>query len=226
MTQGASSSAPSVKAARSRIEEATLDDEQCLAALRQGGSAAERGVRALYRRYGTACRERLARGLGVTWQETEDFVQEAFARLWQSLATLRGASLGAWLCQTARRVAIDQWRRGEKDHKTQPLEPEVEQAWVDRESGLLGRQPEDPARAVLREERRARVGRAFRDYCRRHPNCCRSLRWILVEGGSHRELAARLGRTEAATRELVSQCRKKWRAELLRQGADLLDEDL
>jgi RNA polymerase sigma factor (sigma-70 family) len=202
-----------------------LDDERCLAALRQGGSAAERGVRVLYRRYGTACRERLARGLGVTWQETEDLVQEAFVRLWQALATLRGAALGAWLCKTAWNLAIDQWWRGRKDVKTQPLEAEIEPAWVDRESGLLGWQPEDPAQAVLREEPRARVGRAFRDYCRRHPDCCQSLRWILVEGGGHRELSARLGRTEGAAREWVSQCRKKWRAELERQGADLLDED-
>lgn len=141
----------------------------------------------------------------------EDAVQEAFIKVWQRCATFRGdAELLAWVRGIVRNTALDHWRRRHPSEDWQTddgtVRHDVEQAWR-AEVGA----PATPEQQ-LNEQQLAELftccQSAFETAAPLHAQV---VRWVAVDGLSPAEVAALIGRSRGATREFLSQARKKAR---------------
>jgi RNA polymerase sigma-70 factor, ECF subfamily len=115
-------------------------------------------------------------------QEAEDVTSEVFQQALASLPRFewRGVPFAAWLVRMARNAIADRWKRRERERGTPAPEPSVEPRPEDVEQqarlfGLVSRLPEDQRRVI-------------------------EMRF--VEQKSIREIAAALGRSEGAVKQL------------------------
>ncbi len=182
-------------------------------ACREGGVAIERALRLLDRTYFALLFRESMRGLRDA-EHARDLVQETFIKVWMRCATFNGDSdLLPWIKTILRHGLLDRLRRPVREIM---LESENEQdADMQRRIAELSAQsvpqPED-------EARRAQLDACFRR-CWEHfeaaaPSHALVMSWIVEDGLSHEQIAELLGRTPGATREFVSQCRKRARAHL------------
>jgi RNA polymerase sigma-70 factor (ECF subfamily) len=182
-------------------------------ACRNGGAAIEQALRQLDRAYFAVLMNEAQRGLRDR-DAACDLVQDTFIRVWQRCATFRGESeLLPWIKSILRRQLLDRLRG---DGHEVPLgedggvSTEVENRLLEI-SGDVAPNPE-------KEARRGELDRCFRRCWQRFveaaPSHALVISWIAEDGLSHEEVAALLGRTPGATREFISQCRKRARVHL------------
>lgn len=126
-----------------------------------------------------------------------DVTQDAFLRLLTE-AERRGPpeNLKAWLIRVASNLVISRGRR-----------VSVAARWLQR-VGWRTETAESPEAGVLRQEQRERV----QDMLRSLPPGARVCLLMAAEGYSGREIAAAIGRTELATRVLMSRARNRLRS--------------
>lgn len=140
-----------------------------------------------------------------------DAVQGTLIRAWHSCASFRGESeLFPWLKQILRNLAVDELRRRETesiDDEAGQTRPEVEAA-LEREG--RGQLPE-PADALFDTELERIYRHCAAQFAERYPLAANVVRWVAEDDLDNEEIARLLGRTPGATREFVSQCRKKAR---------------
>ena len=126
-------------------------------------------------------------------------------RVLRSSAEFRGegAQFAAWVWTIARNVARDAARHS----SAQPMADvdELEGDDVPVEEGA------DPLAQFEAESVADCVRRGFREFARLHPERADCLSWLATDRMDIAGVAAVLGRTVAATREYLSQCRKKLR---------------
>lgn len=179
-----------------------MDKHEFMRACQEGGDAIEEALRLLDRSlfatlYGE-CR-RSVRDPEVA----RDVVQETFIKVWQRCATFRGdAELVSWIRSILRRAILDRLRRRDREV---PMETED-----DRELAA----PAEAVDAARRAELDACFARCWRTFEEASPSHAAVLTWIVEEGLSREEISALLGRTPGATREFISQCRKRARIHL------------
>jgi len=191
-------------------DEEPADDARLLSAL-QGGSEAGRrqALTALYRRHAGRLRDYYRRH-GASAAEADDWTQDTFMRVLRRAHTVREPQcLTAWVWTTARRVMIDALRQ-RRGH--QPLTEAAAERLVDPAAPV--------AEQLAREQRDQHIREAFERFATLHPERARCLMWATVDDLATAEIADILGRSPGATREYVSQCRKKLRPFLsgLREG--------
>ncbi len=174
------------------------DDTNCVSLIRRGGQARREGVAILYGRYAGQF-QRYYRRNRVPEDHIEDVVQDAFIGIVRACGGFRGdCDIRLWLWKIARNAMMSYFRR------LRPVGSLEDTPGADER--MASAPDETPGDSI--EEC---VQSAFRQFAGRHPERAEVLRLSTIEGWSIAELAAFLSRTLGATREYVSQCRKRFR---------------
>lgn len=181
------------------------DDEQdriWLVLVAQGGRQAEKAVEALFRRYRGSLLGFLMRR-GISTENAEELVQETFIRMVKGATGFRhDARVSSWLFQIAKNLHIDQTR------KNTPESTMDETQWLVVESTVAANdsmQAESRAAQSLQDC----YDLAFARFAREFPERAEALQCVVKDNWAIRDVAKFLSRTEGATREYLSQCKKK-----------------
>lgn len=175
--------------------------------------AIEQALRQLDRSYfGVLFRDSL-RGLREH-ESARDLVQETFIKVWLRCATFQGDSeLLPWIKSILRHALLDRLRKsiGEVAFETeedQPCETQLRLAELSEESIP---QPESAAARAQLDDCFQRCWQRFESAA---PSHALVMTWIVEDGLTHEQIGELLGRTPGATREFISQCRKRARLHL------------
>lgn len=182
-------------------------------ACREGGAAIEQALRRLDRDFFGLLH---ARALQIMHNAdaARDVVQDTFIKVWQRCATFHGDSeLLPWIEAILRNGVLDWLRRAGREV---PFEDgDAMTAEISARITELSRHevatPDD-------EARRAQLAECFKrcwmNFERAAPRHAAVISWIAQDGLTHEEIAALLDRSPGATREFISQCRKRARVHL------------
>jgi len=187
----------------------SVDRADFMRACREGGRPLAEALARLHRDYGRALLHEAVAALGDL-QAARDLLQDTLIKAWQRCTQYRGESeLFPWLKSALRHGATDLLRRRRPD---QPLTDEQGQVLAEVEAALQQLRPEP---APDQQASDAQLERLYRScqarFQHEHPAAANVVRWIAEDGLGIDELAALLQRSPGATREYVSQCRKKAR---------------
>jgi len=190
-----------------------LDRYAFMSACRDGGVAIERALRLLDRSYFPILFREGLRGLRDS-ESARDLVQETFIKVWLRCATFQGDSeLLPWIKSILRHGLLDRLRKSQREAVLD--EPDRLAAEVERRIGELSEEkvprPDDEARRAQLDDCFKRCWERFESAA---PSHALVMSWIVEDGLSHEEIAELLDRTPAATREFISQCRKRARVHL------------
>ena len=190
-----------------------MDKHAFMRACREGGEEIEEALRALDRSFFALLYRECRRSVRDA-EAARDLLQETFIKVWQRCATFHGDSeLLPWIRSILRNTILDRLRRPEREV---PIEADDELT-----GETAGRLAELSAKAVATPDeaaRRRQLGECFARCWKRFesesPAHAAVMAWIAEDGLSHEEISSLLGRTPGATREFISQCRKRARAHL------------
>lgn len=181
-------------------------------ACRDGGSALEQAMRTLDREH-FAVLYRESRRTVRDAAAARDLVQETFIKVWQRCASFHGSSeLLPWLRAILRHTMLDSFRRHDRAVSLDDavLTAEVEQKILE----LSARAVATPLDEVQVRQQREVFQRCWAAFERDCPTHAAVIAWIGEDGLDNEAIAQLLGRTPGATREFISQCRKKARVYL------------
>ncbi len=181
-------------------------------ACREGGGAIEQALRQLDRTYFAVLYTRALHTVRDA-ELARDLVQETFIKVWQRCATYLGASeLQPWIEAILRHAMLDRLRKPQRDV---PFEEGAEMSGelAERIFELSQRQvqPEDDARQQQLAECFQLCWRRFEEAAPAHAAV---IKWIVEDGLSNEQIGELLERSPGATREFISQCRKRARLHL------------
>jgi len=164
----------------------SADTDAMVARAKQGDPAA---LEALYRAYGTSVYN-LARRICRTSEDAEDVLQETFFEVCRSIRTFRGdGSVWGWIRSVASSKALMRLRRN-KYRATDELDDEIAPA---RQTSPALRMDLETALARLSDTARAVV-------------------WLHdVEGYTHEEIAAQMGRTPSFSKSQLARAHQRLR---------------
>jgi RNA polymerase sigma-70 factor (ECF subfamily) len=179
-------------------------------ACREGGDAIEQALRALDRSFYAPLFGDCLRVLRDA-EAARDLIQETFIKVWRRCASFRGQSeLLPWIRSILRNGALDRLRRAPQEV---PLEADdgVSTETEQRIAELSARNVPTPADEALRRQLAECFARCWDRFERAAPEHAAVMSWIVEDGLSNEEISQLLGRTPGATREFISQCRKRAR---------------
>ena len=184
------------------ITDATMDDQRSFDLIRHGGKMRDQGVASLYRSYAAHFRKfYLYQGLNAA--DADDIVQETFVNIVRHCDKYQGDSpLAAWLWRIARNCMNDHFRRT----KARPAENLDDDGWetlIETSEAMRTYDP-PPAKESLEEC----VERGFAEFAKKFSERAHVLS-LVMEGLDTAHIAAAIQRSPGATREYISQCRKK-----------------
>lgn len=137
----------------------------------------------------------------MTDEEAADLLQETFIKIFRSADKFKGDSkVSTWVWAIARNCMLD-YLRSRKSHDS------LDELLEDGDS-LDFQISDDPFQEEQRDMKNC-VQRGFIEFAKAFPERAYAMRLAAFEGWDMDELAAFLSRTPAATREYISQCRKK-----------------
>ena len=182
-------------------------------ACREGGAAIEQALRALDRNFFAMLYARALRTIRNA-DAARDLVQETFIKVWQRCATFQGTSeLLPWIDAILRHGVLDLLRRGGREvpfDESDAMNTELAARIVElSQSEILT--PDDHAR---REQLAECFQRCWTKFEQAAPAHAAVISWIADDGLSNDEIGALLERSPGATREFISQCRKRARVYL------------
>lgn len=175
-----------------------MNDKEIVAALRAGGQRAEAAFDELYR-----CYSKRLWGLfsshGIPAGLIEDAVADTFEKVLRNIHNYRGdAPLEHWLMRIASNQHKMFWRAA-----STRLEETTYQEKLDRRTTCEITNP------ALPDELKKCVQKAFDTLANTHHGHATALRMIGEHGLDLHEVACRLGKSYGATREYISQARKR-----------------
>jgi len=182
-------------------------------ACREGGAAIEGALRLLDRSYfGALFRESL-RGLGDR-EAARDLVQDTFIKVWLRCATFQGDSeLLPWIKSILRHGLLDRLRKATDEVELDTVQDQPGETLL-RITELSEESIPQPDSEVARAQLDACFQRCWQRFEAAAPSHALVMAWIVEDGLSHEEIGELLGRTPGATREFISQCRKRARLHL------------
>jgi RNA polymerase sigma-70 factor, ECF subfamily len=184
-----------------------------MSACREGSAALERALRALDRTFHAVLYRESLRALRDA-DLAQDLVQETFIRVWQRCASFKGDSeLLPWIRAILRNLILDQLRRPEREQAC--FDDEAMQAVIESrlaESADAG-MPR-PEEAWRRGQLEASFAQGWQRFEQAAPAHAAVMRWVVEDGLTPLEISTLLGRSPGATREFLSQCRKRARQHL------------
>ena len=173
------------------------DDQAALEKIRQGGQARTEGVSQLYRAYARRFLSYFMKHR-VPREHAEDLVQDVFESVVKHAEAFRGETrIDAWMWAIARNELIDHFRRA------RPEDPYDEDDIVKIVEGQA--EPAGDPGSGLKDC----VQKAYAAFAQHHADRAEILARVAFEDWSIEDVAAVLKRTPGATREYLSQCRKK-----------------
>jgi len=176
------------------------DDQDALNKIRQGGQLRVEGVSQLYHGYSRRFLAYFVKHR-VSREHAEDLVQDVFVSVVRHAQDFRGETrIDAWMWAIVRNSLIDFFRRA------RPEDPFDEDDLIAVAEAQPGSQRD--AGAGLEDC----VRRAYAAFTEAHRDRAEVLQRVAFEDWSIADVAAMLKRTPGATREYLSQCRKKLRA--------------
>jgi RNA polymerase sigma factor (sigma-70 family) len=190
-----------------------LDKAVFMNACREGGQQIEGALRSLDRAYFGLLHRDCVRALRDA-DVARDLVQETFIKIWQRCATFRGESeLLPWIRSILKRAILDRLR--------QPLREVPLENAAGLTSDALQRVAELSAERVpaaedaLKQRQLAECfQRCWERFMQASPEHALVISWIAEDELTHEQVSVLLDRTPGATREFISQCRKKARVHL------------
>jgi len=182
---------------------ATMTEDDIIRLIRTGGRAMDAGVKALYQ---SAAQPMLRFFVykGVSGDDAKDVLQETFVKIVRNVDSFSAeGSAQAWIWQIARNCLIDHQRKQGSltDHETAVNDEQwesLEETTPDQNAATCGR-----SRSV--DEC---VSDGFEKFNRVEPERAMVL-MLQMDGSSIEEIGNQIGRTMVATKEYLSQCRKK-----------------
>ncbi len=176
----------------------TTIDRELIRRLAVGGSSTESACKSLYRAYRRKLIGFLVH-LGADAGTAEDLVQECFVRVVRSAGSFRDeARVSSWIHQIARNLYYDRLRA------QRPEDVLDDEQWA-QVADTVSTASSSDCEQSLQDCMEA----GFSRFADMHRDRAEVLRCVVNENWSLREVAVLLGRSEGATREYVSQCRKK-----------------
>jgi RNA polymerase sigma-70 factor (ECF subfamily) len=182
-------------------------------ACRDGGAAIERALQLLDRSYFAILFRESLRGLG-DHASARDLVQDTFIKVWLRCATFQGDSeLLPWIKSILRHGLLDRLRKSTSDIALDAVEEqggETQLRIAELSAEIIPRPDSEAARAQLDDC----FKRCWRRFEAAAPSHALVMAWIVEDGLTHEQISELLGRTPGATREFISQCRKRARLHL------------
>jgi RNA polymerase sigma factor (sigma-70 family) len=182
-------------------------------ACREGGAAIERALQLLDRSYFAILFRESVRGLGDP-ESARDLVQDTFIKVWLRCATFQGDSeLLPWIKSILRHGLLDRLRRSTSEIALDTAEDQAGETQLkiaELSAELIPRPDSEAARAQLDDC----FKRCWRRFESASPSHALVMTWIVEDGLTHEQIGELLGRTPGATREFISQCRKRARLHL------------
>lgn len=186
-----------------RSTELAMTEEEIIVLIRTGGKALDAGVKALYKSTAQAML-RFFVYQGVSGQDAQDILQDTIVKIVRSAGSFDGTGTAkAWIWQVARNCLIDHQRKlgSLGQHETAVNDEQwarLEETTAAPPSSAAGSgQPVDQC-----------VAAGLGAFSNKEPERAYVLT-LQMEGLSIQEISQRIGRTLAATKEYLSQCRKK-----------------
>lgn len=170
-------------------------DQQLIEVMARGGLEAKEAFSEFYSRFSTKVKNDLIYFEGVALDDIEDVFQDTCLKVIQSSGSYAGGSVSAWVKRIARNVAIDYWRKQGKVRSFSEGEEEQLVSGFEVENVVLGSVDDCVERSLIR----------FREA---YPDRYYALS-AQLEGLSVSQIGDLLGRTVAATKEFISQSKKK-----------------
>jgi RNA polymerase sigma-70 factor (ECF subfamily) len=189
-----------------------VDKDTFMRACRDGGDAIEGALRTLDRSYFAVLYRDCVRVVREP-ETAKDLVQETFIRVWQRCATFQGSSeLLPWIRSILRHAVLDRLRKPGREVSMGHEDRNGETEWsIEARTASPAPDPETQARRRQAAECFQRCWERFEAASPAHATV---MAWIVEDGLSNEEIGELLGRTPGATREFISQCRKRARLHL------------
>lgn len=179
-------------------------DKRDVELIRQGGNKLEIGISGIYRRYYQPFIN-FYKGKGHSESNAEDMVQEVFIKVVRKIDTYRGDSpLYGWLWTIAKNTRINVLRK----KVDTPIEDETLHYLID-DKNISKDHIDIDIEAENSLKYTECLQDAFNEYENKHIERANFLMLLVENSWSTSEAAEYLGRTLGATREYLSQCRKK-----------------
>lgn len=176
-----------------------VDPNESLRLIAIGGKLAEQGMEQLFKLYASRIKAFFRRHR-MSDEEAADLLQETFIKVYRSADKFQGSSkVSTWIWTIARNCMLDHLR-SKKNHES--LDELLENG--DSIEALVIQQ-DNPDQGHMQDC----VQRGFIAFANSFPDRAHAMRLAAFEGWDMEELAQFLSRTPAATREYISQCRKK-----------------
>ncbi len=177
-------------------------DLQSLTLIKLGGKKRDQGLSQIYKKYADKLR-RFFYYQTSSKDDADDLVQETFIKVVRHCETYRGdALLSSWVWQIARNSLTDYLRR-KNVSRTKNLDDE-EWELLEQKSESMHFYQEIPPDGSMGDC----VSKGFQEFAKTQPDRAYALS-LVVDGYDSRSIAKFINRTEGATREYLSQCRKK-----------------
>jgi RNA polymerase sigma factor (sigma-70 family) len=188
-----------------------MDKAVFMKACREGGALIETALRTLDAEFSSAL-HRECRAVVRDRTRADDLVQETFIKVWQRCATYRGdAELLGWMRTILRHAIIDFFRATRPEQPLDDEEGEMSQAVAARVAELSIAARGGPEDRAVADQAEACYRRCFALFEADFPLHASVMRWIAEDDLANDDIATLLQRTPGATREFISQCRKKAR---------------
>jgi len=190
-----------------------LDKNEFMRACREGGTAIETALRTLDRQFFGVLHARALRTVRNA-DAARDVVQDTFIKVWQRCVTFQGSSeLLPWIDAILRHGVLDLLRRGGREvpfDESDAVNTEVSARIAEISQREIAT-PDDDAR---REQLADCFRRCWARFELAAPAHAAVISWIADDGLANDEIGALLERSPGATREFISQCRKRARVYL------------
>ncbi len=142
-----------------------------------------------------------------------DLVQDTFIKVWRRCGTFHGESeLLPWIRAIQRRAVLDWLRKPRREIPMDSIGGEPTPEVAQRIADLSDQSLTNPLEDERRRELHACFQRCWLRFEAAAPSHATVMGWIVEDGLTHEEIGELLGRTPGATREFISQCRKRARA--------------
>jgi RNA polymerase sigma factor (sigma-70 family) len=188
-----------------------VEKDAFMRACREGGRAMEQALLALDRSFFALLYRDCARSIRDA-ESARDLVQDTFIKVWRRCETYQGDSeLLPWIRAIQRRAVLDWLRKPRREIPMDTYTGELTNEARERVSELSAQQIATPADEARNAELHACFQRCWQRFEAASPSHAAVMGWIVEDGLSHAEIGALLGRTPGATREFISQCRKRAR---------------
>jgi RNA polymerase sigma-70 factor (ECF subfamily) len=176
-----------------------VDAHELLRRIALGGKVAEQGMEQLFKLYASRIKAFFRRHR-MSDEEAADLLQETFIKVYRSADRFQGNSkVSTWIWTIARNCMLDHLR-SKKPHESLD---ELLEGGVAIETLVVQHESSDQGHI------QDCVQRGFIAFAQSFPDRAHAMRLAAFEGWDMDELASFLSRTPAATREYISQCRKK-----------------